>query len=54
MTGVGFGGSAVALVASDAAPDFVREVTRRYAAEVGLQPALYVCAASQGASLETV
>ncbi len=54
MTGVGFGGSAVALVASDAAHDFVREVTRRYAAEVGLQPALYVCVASQGASLETV
>jgi galactokinase len=53
MTGAGFGGCAVALVAADVAPDFVREVTRRYAAEVGLQPAVYVCTASQGASLET-
>jgi galactokinase len=53
MTGAGFGGCAVALVTADAAPDFVREVTRRYAAEVGLQPAVYVCTASQGASLET-
>jgi galactokinase len=54
MTGAGFGGCAVALVAANSAQDFVREVTRRYAAEIGLQPALYVCAASQGASLETV
>ncbi|MFN2564254.1 MAG: galactokinase [Gemmatimonadaceae bacterium] len=53
MTGAGFGGCAVALVAGEAAQDFVREVTRRYAAEVGLQPAVYVCTASQGASLET-
>jgi galactokinase len=53
MTGAGFGGCAVALVAGSAAQDFVREVTRRYATEVGLQPALYICTASQGASLET-
>jgi galactokinase len=53
MTGAGFGGCAVALVAATSAQEFVRDVTRRYAAEVGLQPALYVCAASQGASLET-
>jgi galactokinase len=52
MTGAGFGGCAVALVAADAAADFAREVTMRYAAEVGLQPAIYVCKASQGASLE--
>jgi galactokinase len=54
MTGAGFGGCAVALVAGDTAQEFVREVTRRYGTEVGLQPALYVCTASQGASLETV
>lgn len=54
LTGVGLGGCAVALVDADASSDFVGEVTRRYAAEVGLQPALYVCAASSGASLETV
>jgi galactokinase len=52
MTGAGFGGCAVALVAAGAAESFVREVTTRYAAEVGLQPAIYVCTASQGASLE--
>jgi galactokinase len=53
MTGAGFGGCAVALVDRGAAPAFVRDVTRRYAAEVGLQPSIYVCVASQGASLET-
>jgi galactokinase len=53
MTGAGFGGCAVALIDGAAAQDFAREVTRRYAAEVGLQPAVYVCTASQGASLET-
>jgi galactokinase len=53
MAGVGFGACAVALVATSSTQEFVRDVTRRYAAEVGLQPALYVCVASQGASLET-
>jgi galactokinase len=53
MTGAGFGGCAVALVDAAAAADLVRDVTRRYAAEIGLQPAVYVCAASRGASLET-
>jgi galactokinase len=53
MTGAGFGGCAVALVAAEVAHDFARDVTRRYAAEIGLQPAVYICAASQGASLET-
>jgi galactokinase len=53
MTGAGFGGCAVALVAADIAADFVRDVTRRYAAEIGLQPAVYACAAARGASLET-
>ena len=53
MTGAGFGGCAVALVSADVAADFVRDITRRYAAEIGLQPVVYVCAASRGASLET-
>jgi galactokinase len=53
MTGAGFGGCAVALVDASAAADLVRDVARRYAAEIGLQPAVYVCAAAQGASLET-
>jgi galactokinase len=53
MTGAGFGGCAVALVAADVATDFVGDIGRRYAAEIGLQPAVYVCTASRGASLET-
>jgi galactokinase len=52
MTGAGFGGCAVALVDGDAAAEFARDVARRYEAEVGLQPSVYVCAASEGASLE--
>jgi galactokinase len=54
MTGAGAGGCAIALVSADVVADFVRDVSRRYAAEIGLQPALYVCVAAQGASLETV
>jgi galactokinase len=53
MSGAGFGGCAVALVAANGATDFVGDVARRYAAEIGLQPAVYVCTASHGASLET-
>ncbi|HVE78458.1 MAG TPA: galactokinase, partial [Gemmatimonadaceae bacterium] len=54
MTGAGFGGCAVALVQRRAAEGFARDVAARYEAEVGLRPAVYVCAASQGASLEGV
>ena len=52
MTGAGFGGCAVALVARDAAERFAAAVARRYENEVGLTPAVYVCAASAGASVE--
>lgn len=51
MTGAGFGGCAVALV-EGAASDFAQDIARRYEAEVGLHPSVYVCSASQGASLE--
>jgi galactokinase len=54
MTGAGFGGCAVALVAQDAAERFASDVAKRYEAEVGLTPAVYVCAAAAGASLEPV
>jgi galactokinase len=53
MTGAGFGGCAVALVAPDAADALAREVAARYEAEVGITPAVYVCAPSEGASLES-
>ncbi len=52
MTGAGFGGCAVALVARDAADRFTAEVARRYEERVKLTPSIYVCAASAGASLE--
>jgi galactokinase len=52
MTGAGFGGCAVALVDARAAGALVAEVARRYEQEIGLRPALYVCAAAAGASVE--
>jgi len=54
MTGAGFGGCAVALVARDAAEQFTNEVAKRYEEQVRLTPYIYVCAASAGASLEKV
>jgi len=53
MTGAGFGGCAVALVESAAAPRFAAEVAAKYQARVGLEPKVYVCSASAGASLES-
>jgi galactokinase len=53
MTGAGFGGCAVALVARDQADTFARTVAGAYTQAVGLRPAVYVCAASQGASVES-
>ncbi len=52
MTGAGFGGCAVALVAAARAPAFVDAVTPAYEAETGLKPHAYVCRATDGASVE--
>jgi galactokinase len=52
MTGAGFGGCAVAIVEAGAAQSFESDVTRRYQTATGLHPAVYVCAAAAGASLE--
>ena len=52
MTGAGFGGCAVALVEQSGAQDFARSVAREYEAATGLRPAVYVCTATAGASLE--
>jgi galactokinase len=54
MTGAGFGGCAVALVRAPAAPDLARTVAARYHEKTGLEPAIYVCSASAGASIELV
>ena len=53
MTGAGFGGCAVALVAHERANAFARNVSEAYTLAVGLTPAVYVCSASQGASVES-
>jgi galactokinase len=53
MTGAGFGGCAVALVAESDAVDFTEQVARRYAAETGQVPAAYVCRATDGADVVT-
>ena len=52
MTGAGFGGCAVALVARDQADAFARTVAEQYRLATSLTPAIYVCQAAAGASLE--
>jgi galactokinase len=52
LTGAGFGGCTVNLVARDKAPSFVKELAAGYESETGLRPEIYVCKASAGASLE--
>jgi galactokinase len=54
MTGAGFGGCAVALVARDCAGRFADAVGERYQRDVGLTPAVYVCEAESGASVAEV
>ncbi len=51
MTGGGFGGSAVALVRSDSAETFANDVAAAYQQATGLAAEVYVCRASEGASL---
>jgi galactokinase len=53
MTGAGFGGCAVALVEAKAAERFSRDVTQQYRDATRLDPRVYVCAASAGASVVT-
>jgi galactokinase len=53
MTGAGFGGCAVALVEQPAAARFAEEVASKYHADTGLEPKVYVCSASAGASIES-
>src|SRR5437867_12031103 len=52
MTGAGFGGCAVALVERSSVSRFAREVASAYLQAAGLRPAVYVCSASEGASVE--
>lgn len=52
MTGAGFGGCAVALVRAAEAEAFAVSVAAAYQSATGLEPKLYVCSASAGASVE--
>jgi galactokinase len=51
MTGAGFGGCAVALVKKEKAQSFAEAVSTAYRQRSGLEASVYVCQASEGASL---
>jgi galactokinase len=51
MTGAGFGGCAVALVQASSAESFAAEVSAKYMATTGKQPAVYVTTAQPGAAV---
>ena len=51
MTGAGFGGCAVALVQEENASDFTNAVSATYKQKSGLEASVYVCKASEGASV---
>ena len=51
MTGAGFGGCAVALVAEDQAQNFVRQVPLAYQAATGVEPQVYLCHPTAGAQV---
>ena len=51
LTGGGFGGCTVNLVARDKAELFTKALTAQYEVETGLRPEIYTCRASPGAGL---
>jgi len=48
LTGAGFGGCTVSLVAADAVAEFERHVVQRYRQQTGRQTTVIVCAAEDG------
>ena len=50
MTGGGFGGCTVNLVRAEQAEAFASELARRYEADTGRRPDVYICRASDGAA----
>lgn len=52
MTGAGFGGCAVALVAEDQTKNFQVEVVKQYRAKTGLDPKVYISSAAGGTDIE--
>lgn len=51
MTGGGFGGCAVALVAGDKAASLAADIAQAYEQELGLKPQIYICDATAGAQI---
>jgi len=51
MTGAGFGGCAVALINEDSATGFVHAVAEAYKQRSNMESSIYVCKASEGASV---
>jgi galactokinase len=49
MTGGGFGGATINLVAAEAVEEFTAKVSRSYADATNIQPEIYVCSAADGA-----
>jgi len=49
MTGAGFGGCTVSLVAEESVPAFREQVAAEYEATLGVHPQIYACRASDGA-----
>ncbi|MBT8367348.1 MAG: hypothetical protein KJP23_21865 [Deltaproteobacteria bacterium] len=54
ITGAGFGGCAIARVHSNAVQNFTETVTINYQTATGLQPAIYVCTATDGATITSI
>lgn len=54
MTGAGFGGCAIAIVQSEAVHDFCETVTINYQKAAGLKPEIYVCTATDGATISAI
>jgi galactokinase len=51
LTGAGFGGCTVNLVARMAAEAFAKELADRYTRETNLMPSVYICRAEDGAGM---
>jgi galactokinase len=52
LTGAGFGGCTVNLVEREQAEEFAKALSAGYESKCGLHPEIYICRASEGASVE--
>ena len=54
LTGAGFGGCTVNLVAASAAETFAQQLSAGYEKATGLHPEVFICHAADGAGVETI